>query len=203
MIKAKIKLTKYPVNKLVTMLSPDNPRNIPQSKDNPLFKELEDSMQRFGYVVPIIVNKRTNHIVSGHFRVLVLKENNVKEVDVIEVDLPKTKEQALNITLNSIKGDWDIEKLQNIINVLVVKNIDLTGTGFNTSEINIILNSKEEKDKLKTLLNDGTKPNAKISWACRIGQCNFKIDDSIYHEFCKLMEKQVDVNKIIELGCND
>jgi ParB-like chromosome segregation protein Spo0J len=200
-VKAKLKVVKYSVSKLCQMVDKDNPREVPMSPNNPVFKELESSMKQFGYVVPIIVNKCTNRIIAGHFRLAVLKENGVKEVDVVEVDLSPAKEKGLNIALNSIKGDWDIDKLQKVVNFLATQNVNFSGTGFTKDEIQVLLSSSEEKEKLKAALNNGTKTLAKVSWSCSIGKCQFKIEDSVYQEICKLVEKHVDLNKILELGC--
>lgn len=84
---------------------PDNPRAI---KDVNL-AALKLSMERFGYVEPIVYNKTTGHIVGGHQRYSVLAAEGVEEATMVVVELSKEEEMAANITLNNpeIEGDWD------------------------------------------------------------------------------------------------
>jgi len=86
---------------------PQNPRRISKRAR----RGLEESIRRFGLVQPIVWNRRTGHVVGGHQRLAVLKEQGVEEVDVVVLDLPESEERALNITLNNpyITGDWTDE----------------------------------------------------------------------------------------------
>lgn len=70
---------------------------------------LEASIERFGYVEPIVWNERTGHIVGGHQRYGVLKSRGVKEATMVVVDLSPEDEMAANLTLNNpkIEGTWD------------------------------------------------------------------------------------------------
>ena len=89
-----------------------NPRQL--TKDQ--YKHLKDSIERFGLVDPIIVNKnkeRKNIIVGGHQRVKVAKDMKIKKVPVLEVDLSYAKERELNVRLNKNTGEWDFDNLAN------------------------------------------------------------------------------------------
>src|SRR6516162_7486069 len=77
--------------------SPYNPRRI----DDASLHALGESIERFGLVEPIIWNKRSGRVVGGHQRLRVLREANVSDVDVVQVDLDDNDEKALNIALNS------------------------------------------------------------------------------------------------------
>ena len=50
-----------------------NPRLDLQPEDEE-YKQLERSIDEFGYIDPIVVNVRTHHIISGHQRVKILKK---------------------------------------------------------------------------------------------------------------------------------
>ncbi len=78
---------------------------------------LANSFGTFGYVDPIIVNKRTMTIVGGHQRYALMKEKGVKNVEVVVVDFDLKKEEALNIALNKTGEhfEWDDEKLSTMI----------------------------------------------------------------------------------------
>ncbi|MCP4557827.1 MAG: hypothetical protein GY836_20670, partial [Herbaspirillum sp.] len=69
----------------------------------------------------------------------VLTELGYEKVDVSVVDLDENKEKALNIALNKIAGDWEHDKLGEILNELkdVEFNADelLKLTGFTDKEL--------------------------------------------------------------------
>jgi len=111
-----------------------NPRKDLQPGD-PEYEKLKRSMQEFGYVEPIVWNKRTGNIVGGHQRYKVLLDMGMSEVDCVVVDLDETKEKALNIALNKIQGDWDYEKLKDLLQELDTGELDLELTGFDMGEI--------------------------------------------------------------------
>ncbi len=70
---------------------------------------LKTSMERFGFVEPIVWNKRTGTVVGGHQRLQILRESGAKEASVCVVDFDEIDEKALNLTLNNpeIQGDFD------------------------------------------------------------------------------------------------
>ena len=69
-------------------------------------------------VVPVIWNRRTNRVVSGHQRLTVLMNEGVTEVDVSVVDLDETAEKQLNIAMNKVTGEWDEVKLKELLDGL-------------------------------------------------------------------------------------
>jgi len=111
-----------------------NPRKDLKPGD-PEYEKLKRSMQEFGYVEPIVWNKRTGNIVGGHQRYKVLLDMGMSEVDCVVVDLDETKEKALNLALNKIQGDWDYEKLKDLLQELDTGEFDLELTGFDMDEI--------------------------------------------------------------------
>jgi len=111
-----------------------NPRKDLQPGD-PEYEKLKRSMQEFGYVEPIVWNKRTGNIVGGHQRYKVLLDMGMSEVDCVVVDLDETKEKALNLALNKIQGDWDYLKLKDLLEELDTGEFDIEITGFDSKEI--------------------------------------------------------------------
>ena len=79
------------------------------------YDKLKRSIEQFGYVEPLIWNKVTGHVVGGHQRLKVLIDMGITEVECVVVELPETKEKALNVALNKISGDWDKDKLALLI----------------------------------------------------------------------------------------
>ena len=111
-----------------------NPRKDLQPGD-PEYEKLKRSMQEFGYVEPIVWNKRTGNIVGGHQRYKILLDMGMQEVDCAVVDLDETKEKALNLALNKIKGEWNVEFLKDILLELDTGDFDIELTGFDYDEL--------------------------------------------------------------------
>ena len=135
-----------------------NPRQL--TKDQ--YQNLKDSIQRFGLVDPIIVNKnkeRKNIIVGGHQRVKVAKDMKIEYVAVLEVDLTYDKERELNIRLNANTGEWDTDVLANMFDME-----ELQDWGFDDIDLKMFdvkLDDKEQPKKDKMI---------------ECPQCNFKFN---------------------------
>lgn len=88
----------------------------PRKWSDEAIDNLKKSIQKFGIVDPIIVNKnkdRNNIIVGGHFRCKIAKDLEIQEVPVVYVDLDLEKERELNLRLNKNLGEWDYDALAN------------------------------------------------------------------------------------------
>ena len=119
--------------KINDLISPDyNPRTITDEE----LSKLKDSLEEFGYISPIIVNKHNNHIVGGNQRYLCLKSLGYDEIDVIYINEPDLqREKALNIRLNNLSGEWDTGKLETIFNEFESTGFNTELTGFNTDNL--------------------------------------------------------------------
>ena len=145
----------YKENKLSTLTGVDiiNP-----------FMNIKNSIINFGYVEPIIINKDFT-VIGGHQRLKVLKELNYEKIECIVVDLDKTQEKALNIALNKISGEWNTEKLENLLQELLQENFDVNLTGFDSEEIDNILNeyldTEEDEFDIDEAINEIQEPITK------------------------------------------
>jgi len=108
--------------------APYNPRKI----SDDMFEKLKRSIEEFGYIEPIIVNKRNMQVVGGNQRLKALNDLGIEEVEAVMVDLDDMKEKALNIALNKISGRWDYPKLKDVLEEIDVGvfNVELTGFSF-------------------------------------------------------------------------
>jgi len=122
-----------------------NPRKD-LGKEDKEYQKLRNSIEKFGYVEPIIYNKSNNVVVGGHQRLKVLKDLGYNEIDCIVVDLDENKEKALNIALNKISGEWQFDKLKNLLEELDTGDIDIELTGFDIEELENMMT--QFKDKL-------------------------------------------------------
>ncbi|MGM0323019.1 hypothetical protein IGJ18_000499 [Enterococcus sp. AZ078] len=111
------------------------------------YEKLKQSILEFGFVDPPIFNKRTGNLVGGHQRVAVAKDLGIcEEIEVSVVDLSLEKEKALNVALNKISGQWDEDKLSELLRNM--ENEELGLTGFDQDEIDGLLESMEEIETL-------------------------------------------------------
>lgn len=127
-----------------------NPRRI--SDDD--YQKLKNSISTFGLVDPIIVNLKNMHIVGGHQRYDVLLDEHMMDNDFL-AELPMIRlgdvgfvftdtelsirdddhERALNLALNKISGEWDNDKLAEVLEDLEDSDLDLELTGFDDLEL--------------------------------------------------------------------
>ena len=138
-----MEIRKLPLEKL-------NPAKYNPRKDlkpgDPEYEKLKKSMETFGYVEPIVWNKRTGHIVGGHQRFKVLKHQGHTEIECVVVDLDEQQEKALNIALNKVSGEWDLPKLADLISELDDGIFDVSITGFDAAEIEHLFSQVHDKD---------------------------------------------------------
>ena len=73
--------------------APYNPRVDLKPGDSD-YERLKQSMHTFGYVKPLVWNKKTGNLVGGHQRFKILIEQGFTEVDVSVVELSLKKEKA-------------------------------------------------------------------------------------------------------------
>jgi DNA modification methylase len=122
-----------------------NPRKDLKPSD-PEYEKLKRSIETFGYVEPVIWNKRTGHIVGGHQRYKILKAQGAKEIECVIVDMPEDEEKALNVALNKVNGEWDLPKLADLISELDESMFDISLTGFDAAEIEDLFSKVHDKD---------------------------------------------------------
>jgi len=137
-----------------------NPR-MELTEENESYKRIKASIEEFGMVDPLIVNKRNMVIIGGHQRFNVLKDLNYKEVDCILLDLDEKQEKRLNLALNKNAGFWDERKLEDLFNELELTEEELFATGFTTEEIENLktdfIEDLLEEDFANTKVNDLSK----------------------------------------------
>lgn len=143
---------------------------------NPEYEKLRRSIEEFGFVEPLVWNKRTGNLVGGHQRLKILMAQGIREVEVSVVDLDDQQERALNIALNKISGDWDNEKLKDILEELDTGDFDVEMTGFTETEIedlmtrfNVDDGGEEDKFDLAKALQEMVQPRIKPGEVWQLG----------------------------------
>ena len=109
-----------------------NPRKWDENREN----ELSESIKKYGFVDPLVVNfasERKNIVIGGHFRLHIAKKLGFDSVPVVYVNIPDVeKEKELNLRLNKNTGDWDLDLLSKFDPSL------LSGIGFSSEELDEI-----------------------------------------------------------------
>lgn len=136
--------------------APYNPRKTLEPGD-PEWARLKSSIEAFGTVDPLVWNRTSGNLVGGHQRLRVLvHEWNVEKVDVSVVELSPERERTLNVALNKIAGEWDFEKLGELLGELRLSDdVDETLTGFDKAHIDKMLDEARQEEDTSPQLADG------------------------------------------------
>lgn len=119
-----------------------NPRELTEDQ----FEQIKASIQRFGMVDPIIVNKnkdRKDIIIGGHQRVKVATRMGIDKVPTVELDLTLEQEKELNVRLNKNTGRWNFDLLANHFDPS-----ELLSWGFNETELSFFDAAFEEEPNM-------------------------------------------------------
>ena len=173
-----------------------NPRRELKPGDKE-YEKLKRSISEFGFVEPIVWNKRSGNIVGGHQRFSVMKDLGETEIDCVVVDLDDKREKALNLALNKIQGEWDEDKLASVMADLDAGDFDVSFTGFDASEVDELLNkfySKEavqddfDVDKEKAAIEAAGETRTQRGDIWQLGKHRLMCGDSTSEEdFARLM----------------
>lgn len=155
-----------------------NPRTLTEKQ----FKDLKNSINEFGLVDPVIINKnpeRKNVIVGGHQRVRVAKGMGMEYIPCVEVNLDLKRERELNVRLNRNVGGWDYDVLADQFDMA-----ELVDWGFSEKnlyglfdDIDYSILEDDDVDLNMETLKDGTRKAIQIE---------FKLED--YDEAVKLLK---------------
>jgi len=112
-----------------------NPR-IDLKPADPAYQMIKKSIETFGFVDPLVWNKRTGVLVGGHQRFKILKELGYTEIDCSVVDVDDGMEKAMNISLNKNSGEWDDDLLSELLQEIAdIPDFDMEAVGFSEEEI--------------------------------------------------------------------
>lgn len=159
-----------------------NPRKFNEKQK----KRLKESLEKFNLAEPIVINK-DGTVIGGHFRLKVLKEMGVKEVDVRVPDRELTEKEVeeLNLRLNKNLGEWDWDLLSNFDEELL-KNV-----GFEDEELDEIfdLEADEEFDVEKELekVLENKERRCKEGDLWQLGEHRLYIGDATKKESWEMM----------------
>lgn len=126
-------------------------------------KQIAASLEQFGFINPALIDEDGN-IIAGHGRVLATKELGLETVPTITIShLTPEQIKAYRLADNKLAelAGWDddilkieFQHLQEFADVL-----DLTVTGFEVAEIDILLGNDEEAEEADAPFDDLIKPD--------------------------------------------
>ena len=159
-----------------------NPR-IKLEKSSKEYRQIADSVKKFGFVEPLVVNEHNMCVIGGHQRLQILKDSGATQVECVMInEIDPEREKTLCIALNKIKGDWDMEKLAHLLGR---DEISAFPTGFEEGEVDL---EKYLKDTIPTELMDepedalGTEAEEKeTATVIKIGGFSFTVKAKEYY----------------------
>lgn len=168
-----------------------NPR-VELKPGDAAYEKLKRSIETFGYVEPIIFNERSGTVVGGHQRLSVLRDLGETEVECVIVNMDENDEKALNIALNKVNGEWDMDKLSELLAEIDSSDYDATLTGFDLDEIEeMIQTSAPETEDIDEVGDTAIGGSYMV-----IGKVKIPITDEEKDELLKRLDEYVGRNGV-------
>lgn len=138
-----------------------NPRKI--SKEG--LEKIKNSILKYGFTNPILVQKSTNIVIAGHQRIKAAKLAGLVEVPIIYLDFDDVHTRAYNIADNKLaeESEWLNDDLLSMLDELKLDGFDLLETGFDESEVLNLYKKDLEEVKLE---KDKEEDNQNICPSC-------------------------------------
>lgn len=111
-------------------------------------RQIADSIRRFGFCNPVLVDDQLQ-IIAGHGRVAAAKLLGINEVPIVRLShLNEVEKRAYILADNRLaeKAGWDKEILAIELQALVSLDFEVELTGFETADVDLILEEAKERD---------------------------------------------------------
>ena len=111
--------------------------------------KLRSSIREFGFLNPIIIDRKDYSVIAGHGRLMAANAEGIKEVPCVFADnLTEAQKKAYIIADNRMAMDagWDEELLRIEIEALQAEAFDISLTGFEEQELTDLFASEDESD---------------------------------------------------------
>jgi len=112
------------------------------NKNNPRINDaaaekLVAGIGAYGFINPVVVNKRDNMVLAGHTRIKALKKLSTDTVPVLFVDMDETTARGFAIWDNKSAefSKWDEDLVMKELEALSIEDYDIGLTGFDLDEI--------------------------------------------------------------------
>lgn len=180
-----MKIIKKRIDELLP--APYNPRKdlTPDDKE---YQKIKRSIEEFGYIQPIIVNKRTNIIIAGNQRYKVLVDLGYTEVDCVEVDVSEQEEKTLNLAMNKIDNEWDMTALKDLLQELDTGELDMDLTGFDNWEIEQLMTQVHQDDVTEEIKEEAEKEKFQVVVHCLDKKEQYEVHKKLSEELGYICE---------------
>lgn len=163
---------------------------------------LTESMIRFGYTQPILIDKKTKKLLAGHGRIQALKtlkegkydapkrifvDDNKWFVPCHEIDMENEGEaEAYLIADNRLTelGGWNDELLLESLHSILQETGSLDGTGWDLEDMDDILKAMEEPITQE-----------KEDVTIKVGKYKLKVSQDAYDQWALMVQSQVGKDK--------
>ena len=205
----------------------ENLDDIIQADTNPKDHDLGvlyQSMQRFGFTNPIIINESTGKLLAGHGRLQTLKmmrDNGEKAPDRIEVELDTGDEtieywyvpvlygvsienlaeaQAYLIADNRLTelGGWKPMDLMENLSEILEETGNLDGTGYDLDDVETIL-SDIERDTFD-VSDTMTEIDDETEVSIAVGRYKFKVDAEDFYQWEEMAQSTTNSKDIVDIA---
>jgi ParB-like chromosome segregation protein Spo0J len=164
---------------------------------------LYNSINRFGFTNPLLINKATNKLLAGHGRLITLLQMQQAgdpapdrivdtgaewQVPVYLIDIKDDAEaQAYLIADNRLTelGGWKNDELLISLKDIVEETGSLDGVGWDLEDIDDLMQTFDEEDDTEEV----------TEVPIRVGKYKFKVSQEAYEEWCILVQSQVGKDK--------
>lgn len=186
---------------------------------------LYQSMKRFGFTNPIIMNESTGKLLAGHGRLQtlqMLRDNGEKAPDRIQVELDTDDEnieywyvpvlygvsidnvseaQAYLIADNRLTelGGWKPMDLMDSLTEILEETGNLDGTGYDLDDIETILGDMERDLDISDddiAINDDNETEVSIA----VGRYKFKIDAEDFYEWEEMAQSTTNSKDVVDIA---
>jgi hypothetical protein len=123
-------------------------------------KKIAASIERFGFLNPVLADEN-NRIIAGHGRVAAAKLLDWAEVPTLRIEhLTEAEKRAYILADNRLAEDagWDQDMLAIELQGLIELDFSIELTGFDTAEVDFVLDAQAEADAPDQNIDDGVPP---------------------------------------------
>lgn len=173
------KFTVEAIHRSEINLAEYNPRSISAANK----KRLKKSLKENGLVEPLIWNRRTGRLVSGHQRLAIIDDTEKTQdytLSVSVIDVDEQAEKKLNVQLNNpgLSGVFDLESLLHLQSDIGIEFADL---GFDDFDVKMLLGETEAPKRADAPEVEATK-NTLAEIKTKREETNERLDQIGRHE---------------------
>jgi hypothetical protein len=161
-------------------------------------EKLKNSLKEFGFVQPAVAREDDGLLIGGHQRLAALREllaeggKSPKEITSYEVPvvllsgISDERARLLNLALNKISGEWDYDKLGELLSGLSqVPDLDIELSGFTMPEVEDITSMMAEVAATAALPTENDEAAVAEGLAAQERRFVFKVETDPQADACK------------------